>query len=165
LVDIDMFDARVGIRTSQHFPDQQTRQGDVSTELRPSSDFIDGIDLRRLTSNDPKELRSSLHTILPRHTAFAAGETAKWFGALPPLVRFGNRQLNSGYHTIALHAIAMRGSNQAACERRGRSVVGSDNRVIGANLDDLPTGRPGVSQFALMRLGFVFGTPVRWRLK
>jgi hypothetical protein len=56
------------------------------------------------------------------HTAFAAGEAAKGFGAIAPLVRFGNRQLNSGYHTMALHAIAMRGSNPADYERRGREV-------------------------------------------
>jgi hypothetical protein len=62
---INMSDARVCIGTAQHLRDQQARQGDISTELRTSGDFIDGIDLRRLTSDDPKGLRWGLHTVLP----------------------------------------------------------------------------------------------------
>jgi hypothetical protein len=50
---------------AQHLADQQARQGDIRAELRSPGDFIDGIDLRRFVSNDPKWLRSSVHAILP----------------------------------------------------------------------------------------------------
>ena len=65
LVGIDMSDACVCVGAAQHLPDQQTRQGDIRAELRSSGDFIDGIDLRRLASKDPKRLRSSVHAVLP----------------------------------------------------------------------------------------------------
>ena len=62
---IDTSDARVCVGAAQHLAYQQARQGDIRAELRSSGDFIDGIDLRRLASKDPKRLRSSVHAVLP----------------------------------------------------------------------------------------------------
>lgn len=53
---IDVPDAGMGIGATQDLPHQQARQRDVGAELRPAGDFLDGIDLRRPASNDPKRL-------------------------------------------------------------------------------------------------------------
>src|SRR2546430_17072295 len=66
---IDTSDARVRVGAAEDLPDQQARQGDIRAELRPSGEFIDGIDLRRLASKDPKRLRSTVHAILPCHAS------------------------------------------------------------------------------------------------